>query len=257
MAKYKFSDRLMFAIIMHDESLCRQFIERVFPGRKVAKINLLSSEKTIITGLKSKSVRLDVMFEGDNKVYDIEMQVARENALYKRARYYQSAMAIHSLKSGEDYDKLKETYVIFICQFDPMRKGESIYRLSTYEENLGLKIPDGCNTILLNTKCPLEKVPQELRPLFEYIESGKAESDGFVLQIDEKVREAEFSEEVKRIMTVEQELKIQYRIGRENGMEEGEEKKAREIAGEMLKEGMKPDLITRLTGLSIAEIEAL
>lgn len=257
MAKYKFSDRLMFAIIMHDENLCRQFIERVFPGRKVAKINLLSSEKTIITGLKSKSVRLDVMFEGDNKVYDIEMQVARENALYKRARYYQSAMAIHSLKSGEDYDKLKETYVIFICQFDPMRKGESIYRLSTYEENLGLKIPDGCNTILLNTKCPLEKVPQELRPLFEYIESGKAESDGFVLQIDEKVREAEFSEEVKRIMTVEQELKIQYRIGRENGMEEGEEKKAREIAGEMLKEGMKPDLITRLTGLSIAEIEAL
>ena len=129
MAKYKFSDRLMFAIIMHDESLCRQFIERVFPDRKVVRIKLLSSEKTIITGLKSKSVRLDVMFEGDNKVYDIEMQVAREKALYKRARYYQSAMAIHSLKSGEDYDKLKETYVIFICQFDPMRKGESIYRL--------------------------------------------------------------------------------------------------------------------------------
>ena len=57
MAKYKFSDRLMFAIVMHDESLCRQFIERVFPGRKVARIKLLSSEKTIITGLKSKSVR--------------------------------------------------------------------------------------------------------------------------------------------------------------------------------------------------------
>ena len=257
MAKYKFSDRLMFAIIMHDENLCRQFIERVFPGRKVAKINLLSSEKTIITGLKSKSVRLDVMFEGDNKVYDIEMQVARENALYKRARYYQSAMAIHSLKSGEDYDKLKETYVIFICQFDPMRKGESIYRLSTYEENLGLKIPDGCNTILLNTKCPLEKVPQELRPLFEYIESGKAESDGFVLQIDEKVREAEFSEEVKRIMTVEQELKIQYRIGRENGMEEGEEKERQKIAKNLKSAGIPLDVIAQNTGLSLAEVEAL
>ena len=257
MAKYKFSDRLMFAIIMHDENLCRQFIERVFPERKVARINLLSSEKTIITGLKSKSVRLDVMFEGDNKVYDIEMQVAREKAIYKRARYYQSSMAIHSLKSGEDYDKLKETYVIFICQFDPMHKGKPIYSLSTCEENLGLKIPDGCNTILLNTKCPLEKVPQELRPLFEYIESGKAESDGFVLQIEEKVREAEFSEEVKRIMTVEQELKIQYRVGHENGMEEGEEKERQKIAKNFKSAGIPLDVIAQNTGLSLAEVEAL
>ena len=253
MAEYKFSDRLMFAIIMRDPNLCKQFIERVFPNRKVRKINVLSTEESIITGLQSKSVRLDVMFEGDNKVYDIEMQVAREKALYKRARYYQSAMAIHSLKAGEDYEKLKDTYVIFVCRFDPMKKGEPIYRISMHEENLGLKIPDGCNTILLNTKCPLERVPSELRPLFEYIESGKAEQDGFVLQIEEKVREAEFNEEVKRIMTVEQELKIQYRIGRENGQEEMQQ----EIAKNFKNDGIPIEVIAKNTGLTIEEIEEL
>ena len=253
MGEYKFSDRLMFAIIMRDPNLCKQFIERVFPNRKVRKINVLSTEESIITGLQSKSVRLDVMFEGDNKVYDIEMQVAREKALYKRARYYQSAMAIHSLKAGEDYEKLKDTYVIFVCRFDPMKKCEPIYRISMHEENLGLKIPDGCNTILLNTKCPLEKVPRELRPLFEYIESGKAEQDGFVLQIEEKVREAEFNEEVKRIMTVEQELKIQYRIGRENGQEEMQQ----EIALKLKADGIPAEAIAKYTGLTIEEIEEL
>ena len=253
MAEYKFSDRLMFAIIMRDPNLCKQFIERVFPNRKVRKINVLSTEESIITGLQSKSVRLDVMFEGDNKVYDIEMQVAREKALYKRARYYQSAMAIHSLKAGEDYEKLKDTYVIFVCRFDPMKKGEPIYRISMHEENLGLKIPDGCNTILLNTKCPLERVPSELRPLFEYIESGKAEQDGFVLQIEEKVREAEFNEEVKRIMTVEQELKIQYRIGRENGQEEMQQ----EIAKNFKKAGIPIEVIAENTGLTVEEVNEL
>ncbi len=76
MAHYEFSNRTMFAIVMQNESLCRQFIERLFPDRKVAKINMLTTEKTIYTGIKRKSVRLDVMFEGDDKVYDIEMQTA-------------------------------------------------------------------------------------------------------------------------------------------------------------------------------------
>ena len=134
-----------------------------------------------------------------------------------------------------------------------MKKCEPIYRISMHEENLGLKIPDGCNTILLNTKCPLEKVPCELRPLFEYIESGKAEQDGFVLQIEEKVREAEFNEEVKRIMTVEQELKIQYRIGRENGQEEMQQ----EIALKLKADGIPAEAIAKYTGLTIEEIEEL
>ena len=38
MPKYKFSDKLMFAIVMQDEALCREFIERVFHGRKVEKL---------------------------------------------------------------------------------------------------------------------------------------------------------------------------------------------------------------------------
>ena len=45
--------------------------------------------------------------------------------------------------------------------------------------------------------------------------------------------------------------------GEQSGIERGATQEKREIAGKMLKEGMKPDLITKLTGLSFAEVEAL
>ena len=64
MTHYEFSNRTMFAIVMQNESLCKQFIERVFPGKKVRKINMLTTEKTITVGIETKSVRLDAMFEG-------------------------------------------------------------------------------------------------------------------------------------------------------------------------------------------------
>ena len=85
MAKYKFSNKLMFALVMQDEEICAEFIQRLFPGKKVKSITFpndikITPEKTIVTGVLSKSVRLDVLFEGEKEVYDIEMQVEKEPA---------------------------------------------------------------------------------------------------------------------------------------------------------------------------------
>lgn len=35
-------------------------------------------QRTILTGIVSKNVRLDVLFEGDDTWYDIEMQTGRD-----------------------------------------------------------------------------------------------------------------------------------------------------------------------------------
>ena len=39
MSKYKFTNKLMFAIVMHDHVACKRFIEMIFPERKVEKIS--------------------------------------------------------------------------------------------------------------------------------------------------------------------------------------------------------------------------
>lgn len=53
-------------------------------------------------------MRLDVFARGDGRVYDIEMQVARERDLGRRMRYYQAAMDVGELGSGEDFGALPE-----------------------------------------------------------------------------------------------------------------------------------------------------
>lgn len=53
-------------------------------------------------------MRLDVFARGDGRVYDIEMQVARERDLGRRMRYYQAAMDVGELESGEDFGAQSE-----------------------------------------------------------------------------------------------------------------------------------------------------
>ena len=87
MTKYKFSNKLMFALVMQDEEICEEFIQRLFPGKKVKSITFpndiqITPEKTIVTGILSKSVRLDVFFEGEVEVYDMGRRVPRAKALH-------------------------------------------------------------------------------------------------------------------------------------------------------------------------------
>ena len=87
MEKYKFSNKLMFAHVMQDEDLCAILIERLFPGKKIRSLTFpndihITSEKTIVTGVLSRSVRLDVLFEGEDEYYDMGRRVPRAKALH-------------------------------------------------------------------------------------------------------------------------------------------------------------------------------
>ena len=287
MIKYKFSNKTMFAIVMRDEAVCKEFIERLFPERKVREIHfaepepeltadgqiisnslgkLLSAnvetEKSIINGITAKSVRLDVIFEDSDSIYDIEMQVASEKYMPQRTRYYHSSMTLHSLKAGESYQKLKQSYVIFICLYDVFGLGEPLYNFEMIDEKLGLHLNDGGYTIIVNTKCPKEKIPQGLEGFFAYLDTGEVdENDQLVCKINESVEKANYEQEVESVMTLEEEIKIQREYGVEEGLErgrnEGVASEKRKIAKNMKALKISLDNIAQATGLPLAEIEAL
>ena len=106
MAKYKFRNKLMFALVMQDDVICAEFIQRLFPGKKVKSITFpndiqITPEKTIITGVLSKSVRLNVLFEGESEVYDIGRRVPRAKALHSwHETCLASANALHCQSAG-------------------------------------------------------------------------------------------------------------------------------------------------------------
>jgi len=106
---YPFSTQLMFAKVMEDRELCRDMLGIIFPDRKVKDIivhkrEVSVSEATVITGMESKSIRLDVLFEDERGWYDIEMQVENQENLPKRSRYYGAALDVNKLKKGRDYN---------------------------------------------------------------------------------------------------------------------------------------------------------
>ena len=280
MAKYQFASKLMFAIVMHDAQACKQFIEMVFPEKKVEKIRfpempdgeagtmreyVVEVEKTILTGINSKSVRLDVLFEGDERVYDIEMQLQKEDEVPKRSRYYHMAIARNSLKVGETYDKLKTGYVIFVCCFDPFEKGEPMYRFEMFDKKLQLQLGDGSSTIILNTKCPKVAVPEELEAFFNFVNTGEVdENDDFVTYLGSRLEEASEDEEVDRIMTIEEEMRFQRAMAEKrekqayaDGEKTGAEQRTQEIAKNFKTAGIPLDVIAENTGLSVEDIQKL
>lgn len=50
---------------------------------------------------------------------NVEMQAVSHAALGKRARYYHSQIDMDLLETGKEYVELPDSYVIFICDFDP------------------------------------------------------------------------------------------------------------------------------------------
>ena len=272
---YPFSTQLMFAKVMEDRELCRDMLGIIFPDRKVKDIivhkrEVSVSEATVITGMESKSIRLDVLFEDERVWYDIEMQVENRENLPKRSRYYGAAIDVNKLKKGRDYNELKPTYIIFICMYDEMKIDEPVYSFRMFDEKYGIPLNDERYTVILNASCSTGKVPERFRALFEYLKTGEvAGEDDFIEKIDARVREFQDDEEIKRMMSVEDEMRLVYekkyekkyekgiKEAQKQGLEQGLSAGRREIAKVMRNDGEPVEQIIKYTGLSREEIDKL
>ena len=280
---YPFSKQLMFAKVMEDKELCRDMLGLIFPDRKVKDIIVHKretsvSEATVITGMESKSIRLDVLFEDDGGWYDIEMQVENRENLPKRSRYYGAAIDVNKLKKGRDYNELMPSYIIFICLYDEMKIDEPVYSFRMFDEKYGIPLNDERYTVILNASCSTGKVPERFRALFEYLKTGEvAGEDSFIEKIDARVREFQDDEEIKRMMSVEDEMRLMYEKkmerelnerlekaqkqsleqGRSEGEASGRAKREIEMAKAMKEDNKPVDEISKYTGLSREEINKL
>lgn len=262
--KYRFpiTFEAMFALVMKDPKLCRGLLERIFPDKEIEDLKLHgdpAAEVTFIPDVLSKRIRLDVLFKGADTWYDIEMQTTNEKDLIQRASYYHSSMAVETLKRGDPYSKMKTTYVIFLCCFDPYGEGAADYFFEMVDRRKGLIAGERRYTIILNSTAAEEVTPTALKALFRYMrDSVVTGGDRFVEDLDSAVRDCNADEGVvKNMATLAEELERRGNISREEGREEGREEREREIAREMKKDGAEVEMIMKYTGMTKEEIEAL
>ena len=129
---------------------CIELILRIILGKKDLKV-VKSQTEYPIKSLQGRGVRFDV-FARDSKgrEYDIEIQRSDYGAEPKRARYNSALMDANALKSGEDFGKLRDTYVIFITENDVMGGDKDSYSYSRREDGTGEFLGDGTHVIYVN-----------------------------------------------------------------------------------------------------------
>ena len=87
----------------------------------------------------------------------------------------------------------------------------------------GLPLDDLSYTIVSNTKCSPEKIPEALKPFYEYLHDPKKnQASPLTRMIDARVKKFNTDEWRQKHMTFEYMLKERERIGIEQGRAEGE-----------------------------------
>ncbi len=121
-----------------------------------------------------------------------------------------------------------------------------------------MQLNDETYTIILAIDCPKGNIPKELETFFTYVEREEVdENDDFVKRIHEKVEEVNRDTEVTEIMTIEEEMRIRWHYGYDEGEAAGVAKEEREIAKNLKVLGVGTAEIIKATGLSAEEVEEL
>ena len=226
----KITDDLMFCTVFQNEEDCRKLLERILQIH-ITEIEVVQEQKNMKGSIQSKGSRLDIYVRDDQmNSYDIEMQLVSSDELILRSRYYHSEMDMYQIKQGQDYSDLKQSIVIFICDFDPFKDGKSIYTFeATCRENKEIVLADKRKTIFANLRGDREGIEQDTVNLLDYFRTGEP-TDEFTRGLQGKVEQLRNDDEWRENrMTIEMREKLIYRQGKKEGIAEGIEQGIRSL----------------------------
>lgn len=244
-------DDFMFGVVMQKKELCRPLLEMILQVR-IKDIRYLELQKTIKKRYDAKGIRLDVFVDdGEGTVYNIEIQTTDQKNLPKRARYYRGMIDLNILEKGKDYNQLKKSYVIFICNYDPFSRGRCIYRFENLcTDDPSLKLGDDTAIIIVNPYGTNDgKMGRGFSAFLEYLRSGKA-TDSYTESLAEEVDSVRASEEWRRkyMLLLERDRENQ-NIGEQRGIKIGqkigEQNGAKKDAAEFFKNGVSYEIVRR------------
>ena len=132
---------------------------------------------------------------------------------------------MEALESGEEYETIPDTFVIFVCDFDPFGKELYCYTFQNEcKEDRNVKLEDGCCTIFLSTQGKKEElVSPDLVRLLKFVMADLEESEGdfgdeLVERFQKTIREIKADREMGgRYMIFEEMLREEKQEGRIEG----------------------------------------
>ncbi len=219
---------------------CTELVLRIILDKPDIKVREVHTQREI-KNLLGRSVRLDIdARDMDDEPIDVEIQRSDRGAGVKRARYNSSLMDANTLVRSEDYDRLPESYVIFITENDVMESNLPVYHADRIVLETGKPLGDGAHIVYVNgayrDESPIGKLMHDF--------SCKNPSDMYYKPLAEQVRyykeDAEGVEAMCRIV------------------EELIDSEKKEIALELLKlNKLSLEEIAKCSKLSLEEVERI
>ena len=263
--KFRLMDDTFMSKCFEHAPECIELILQIILSKKDLKV-VKSQTEYPIKSLQGRGVRFDV-FARDSKgrEYDIEIQRADKGAGVKRARYNSALMDANALKPGEDFEELRDTYVVIIAENDVLGGDKEIYEIErTIRQMRGKKFGDGTHIIYVNGATRSES---EVGKLVHDLRCRDAAGMYFDV-LKKRVSQFKDSEEGRHIMCKAMEAAMEEFAERRaaevrveakaEGKAEGKRETMLAMAKRMLKSGMLAlKDIAKFSGLSLAQVKKL
>ena len=255
-----FADDWMFQKVMHNPEICAELIERLLHIR-VDHVEFPELEKAIAPYYTSKGVRLDVYLKDSDKVIDIECQANLKPAIGKRTRYYQSMIDIDNLMKGEPYEKLKESYILFICKDDPFKDEKNQYHgLPCYTfqnvctEKNSVKLNDKTIKVLYNASAYEKEEDPLIRSFLHFISTNEPGEDDFSNRLSRLVDVYKDDEQSRSDYLA---MNLHDHDIRYEALAEGAQQKAVEAAKSFYANGASIELIAKSLHMSEEQVKKI
>ena len=160
-------DDVFMTAVFQDSLPCVDLVLQIILDRPNLRATRVVTQHTM-KNLHGHDVRLDIHAFADGQEFNIEIQRAKKGAAPRRARYHSSIMDSNALPEGADYEKLPESYVIFITETDVLGKGKPLYEIERVIKGDGDSFNDGAHIVYVNsaiadTETPLGRLMHDFR----------------------------------------------------------------------------------------------
>ena len=207
---------------MEHEENCLAILRAILPELKITAVKRRKNEHPVnyLAFDDERGVRFDAIIEDDQeRFYDVEMQVA----MGKRVRYYQVQIDQETLKKGEDYDDLRESYVIFFCAFDPCGQDRRLYQFHYYEDtDRQLRLPTNSHVILINALGTKGQITPALAAVLDVMNRRRDNANPLAVRLVKEIDDYNRGKKRRRaLMNLQMRLKDEWRLGLSEGRAKG------------------------------------
>ena len=142
-------DDIIFRKMAESREFCEEILKEFLqdPELKVLENNSQYS----VTSIKGRSIVLDAYCVlKDGKVVNVEVQNLNNTDHQRRVRYYSSVLTTSLMGKGEDFDKVPEVCMVYICNFDIFSQNKSFYLVKRIIDGTDIQLDNGLKEIYIS-----------------------------------------------------------------------------------------------------------